>query len=278
MTEKAHVSEDGKPQKPSYAGPRSPLRAMQIIEALAEKPDGITLAPLARQLNIPKTSVLNHLRSLINADYVSNGKTGYVLGAAALRMGIMVVANSDALAVIEPILQKLAHESGETTILGQLDAQTKEVVYIKVVAGRYPIRYSPPVGTRRELYLSGLGRALLAFQPEEFIEEYLNAQTFERQTPNTISSRAKLLSVLKQIRRDERSITVGESIADLGAIASPIFDQSNKVEYVIGVAMPVDRLEEDRERTTELVHNAARRASWAFGNTQSAREQGGAHA
>ena len=36
--------------KPMYAGPRSPVRLMQIVEALVEAPQGFSLALLARRL------------------------------------------------------------------------------------------------------------------------------------------------------------------------------------------------------------------------------------
>ncbi|QTH20285.1 IclR family transcriptional regulator [Rhizorhabdus wittichii] len=248
-----------------YPGPRSPLRVMQIVETLAENAEGTTLARLSQHLDIPKTSVLNHLRVLANAGYVSLRKSVYVLGPAALRMGIMITANSDALAIIEPILQQLAEESGETTILGLLDERTSEVVYIQVVQGRQDIRYSPPVGTRRVLYSSGMGRALLAFQSAEMVNNYLDNTPLERRTPKTVTSKAELLKILDSIKADGISVVAGESLEGLGAIAAPIFDRMGQVRYAMGVAVPVSRLEANQESMVAMVRSAAKRASWAFG-------------
>ena len=83
--------------------------------------------------------------------------------------------------------------------------------------------------------------------------------------PRPIQVPAKLRKIFEQIRADGYAVTMGERIADLGAIASPIVDRQGRVQYSIGVVLPVTRIGPSRERMAELVKAAAQRASWALG-------------
>jgi len=251
--------------KAEYAGPRSPVRVMQIVETLAEAREPVSLASLAQRLGIPKTSVLNHLRVLVTTGHVMTQGAGYVLGPASLRLGAVITANSAPLSVISTIVRRLAEETGETAICGVLDRNTHEVVYIDVSEGRHSIRYSPPVGARRQLYCSGMGRALLAFQSEHYIRDYLDAAKLERHNANTVTSKPKLKKILEQTRQDRIAITLGESVEDLGAIAAPVVERSGAVQYSVGVAIPVMRFAQNRAGIQRVVLDAAERASWALG-------------
>ena len=249
----------------AYAGPRSPVRVMQIVETLAEAAQGYSLALLAQKLEIPKTSLLNHLRVMVNSGYVALQDTRYVLGPAAIRLGIVIAAGSSVLATVGPVARALAEESGETTLCAMLDGNNRQAVYIGVIEGRQPIRYSPAVGTLRPLYCTAMGRALLAFQDEAFLRSYLDVDFFARLNAKTVTDPARLRRILERVRTDRCAVTLGEHTADVGAIAAPIIERSGRVRYSIGLAIPVTRLLASRERLVPLVLAAAERANWALG-------------
>lgn len=248
-----------------YAGPRSPVRVMQIVETLAEVPQGFSLAQLAQRLGIPKTSLLNHLRVMVGTRHVALQDVRYVLGPSAIRLGVLIAAGSSVLAAVATVARQLAEDSGETTLIAMLDEGSRQAVYINVLEGRQPIRYSPAVGTRRPLYCTAMGRALLAFQEETFIRGYLRSGKFLRFNAKTVTNPAKLKRILEQVRADRCAVTVGEHTDDVGAIASPIIERQTRVQYSIGLAVPSTRLLPARERLVPLVQAAAERASWAIG-------------
>lgn len=268
-TVKAHKapgsSDEAAGDKLAYEGPRSPIRVMQIVEALAAAPQGISLAVLARQLDLPKTSLLNHLRVLVGTGHVALRDSMYVLGPAAIRMGVIISSGFGPMAAIGPIAKQLAADSGETTICAMLDEQAFEVVYLEVHEGWQHIRYAPPTGIRRPLYCSGLGRALLAFQGDAYIESYLKGRTFERFNANTIATAPKLRKKLKEEHDNGFTFSYGERLPDLGALAAPIIDKQGRVRYSIGVTVPISRILPIKDKLIKLVLAAAERASWAIG-------------
>lgn len=251
--------------KPAYAGPRSPVRVMQIVEALAEAPEGVSLALLAERLAIPKTSLLNHLRVMVGTGHVALQDARYVLGPSAIRLGTIIAAGSSVLAAMGPVTQRLAEDSGETTLIAMLDEGSRQAVYIKVLEGRQPIRYSRAVGTRRPLYCTAVGRALLAFQGEAYIRAYLGETKIERFNARTVTDRGRLTKILGQVCAERLALTSEEHTEGVGGIASPVFDRSGQVRYAIGIGVPSARVVLDRRRLSRLVLAAAEDASWALG-------------
>jgi len=262
MTDSGKQKDRGQPE---YEGPRSPVRVMQIVEALAEAESGLPLTALASRLSIPKTSALNHLRVMVRSGHVAMNNGRYVLGPASVRLGIIIASASSGQASIEPIANELAQQGGETALIGMLDREAREAVYVCVFQGSQPIRYVPTVGTRRPLYSAAIGRVLLAFQDEPYISSYLRSTKRIPITPKTETDRKQLARVLTAIRINGQATTNGMHLEGVGGIASPVFDRDGKVRYAIGVGVPTHRLDSDSQRLTRLVFSAAKKASWALG-------------
>ena len=115
-------------------GPRSPLRVMQALEALAATPEGLSLARLAERLHTPKTSLLSLLRSLEAGCYVTQVGGQYQLGAKALWLGALIGArtppDSSISAKLHPLLRDMMEQCGETTLLGVMGDDRRHGVYV----------------------------------------------------------------------------------------------------------------------------------------------------
>lgn len=251
----------------NYAGPRSPMRVMQVLEALSDSKDGITLAALSVRLDIPKTSLLNHLRVLASTGHVVQGDARYELGPAAIRLGAMISGGTRPLGALRTIAQKLVADTGETALVAILDEVQQDAVYLAVIEGPQPIRYAPAVGARRPLYCTAIGRALLASQNEDWIRDYLSETKLIPYNPRTIIGRTKLTNVLAQISKLGVAVTSEEHTDGVGAIASPVRDGTGNVRHAIGIAVPIARLTPKTKSLSQIVSAAAQQASWTLGAT-----------
>jgi IclR family transcriptional regulator, acetate operon repressor len=260
LKKQAHVS-----AKSPYAGPRAPVRVMQIVETLAESPEGVSLALLAERLAVPKTSALNHLRVMLGTGHVAIQDARYVLGPSAIRLGTIIVAGSSELAALAPMAGALAEQSGETTLVAMLDEGTREAVYVKVLEGRQPIRYSPAIGTRRPLYCTAVGRALLAFQSEAYVRAYFQETKIRRFNARTVINQGRLMKILDQVRALGMAVTSEEHTVGVGGIAAPVFDRTGRARYAVGLGLASAKVALDRERFSRFVLAAGKSASWALG-------------
>lgn len=260
--------QEGTGSPSDYLGPRSPIRVMQIVEMLAESPQGLSLTQLSERLGIPKTSLLSHLRVMATSGHVAlHDGTKYVLGPASIRLGAVIAANSSLLAAAKPLLEELVQVTGETALLAMIDMTRHEAVYIDRVEGTRAVRYTPTIGARRPLYCTAFGRALLAFQDNRtYIAPYLASDSIVGITDHTITAPAALMKALEDVRNSRVAATQEEHTLDASAISAPVFDRQGNVQYAIGVALPASRLaDEQQQRLSELVLDAARRLSWTMG-------------
>jgi IclR family transcriptional regulator, KDG regulon repressor len=102
------------------------------------------------------------------------------------------------------------------------------------------MRIQTPIGGALLLYCSATGKAMLAFQSREFIENI--ASSTVKFTPMTISGRRKLLTELEQIRRDGYALNRGERVAGVCGVAAPVTNSAGDVRAAIGISGPVERL------------------------------------
>ena len=244
-------------------GPRSLTRLLGLFDALAKKPDGLTLAELNGVLESPKSSLLNLLRPLVAEGYLMHSHGLYRLGPTAFRLAanIMSVWNFSKLG--RPYLEEMAARSKESVYIGVLDRDAQVITYVDAIDSGHSIRYAVTVGANRPLYCTAAGRVLLAFADADFQEDYLRTVKLVRRTEHTLTDRKELRKKLEQIRRTGLSTSVGEMFEGSAAIAAPIYGSEGKVIAAIAIGAPVARFESELPHLREVISDIAARVSGA---------------
>jgi DNA-binding IclR family transcriptional regulator len=87
-----------------------------------------------------------------------------------------------------------------------------------------------------------MGKAMLAFQSEETIEQIIAKVRFTRYTRKTLCSREALLKVLDRVRR--RGYAIDDEEIELGVrcIGAPIFDNNRRAIAAVSVSGPSSRI------------------------------------
>lgn len=238
-------------QRPPEAGDVQPVksaaRTLAILEALAAGPERQSLGELRRRLDIPKSSLHALLRTMQAAGWVEDDGSGarFGLGLRALRVGTAYIDADDVVGITAPILDELAAEFDETVHLGRLDGH--EVIYLAKRESRQPLRLFSAVGRRLPAYATALGKALLAEQPEDRLEDHHLPAELEALTANTITDVEHLMSVLEETRRHGYAIDHEESTVGLVCIAVALPLARPPVD-AISCSVPTARLDEERER------------------------------
>lgn len=245
-------------------GPRSALRVMDILQALASEPKGLTLAALSDQLRLPKTSVFSLLRALEGGRYVQGDDGRYTLGDQALKLGASLGQARSFPKSARPVLEWLAAETGETILLGALSEEGHEISYVDVIESDKPLRFAVRIGNRRPLYCTAAGKALLAFLPKSFQTKYLAQTKFVKFTSDT-SSKEELVALFPQIRRRSVVVDANGIIDGATGIASPCFDEAGCVSCAVTIAGPTTRMIPARKRLEKLALKGAEQISQILG-------------
>src|SRR5262245_62132272 len=105
-------------------------RALSILEAVGQRPAGMTNSEISRRLDMPKSSASYILRVLERRGYLQrDGESGrYRLGLSLLALAQGVQAGQDVREVALPILRQLADRCRLSAHLGVVDRG--EAVYV----------------------------------------------------------------------------------------------------------------------------------------------------
>jgi len=246
------------------AGPRSALRVMDILLAVATEPEGLSLAKISDRLKLPKTSVFSLLRALESGGYLRNHDGRYTLGDQAHKLGASLGQARSFPKCARPVLEWLARETEETILLGVLSEEGHEISYVDVIESEKPLRFAVRVGNRRPLYCTAAGKAMLAFSPKSFQTKYLAQTKFVKFTYDT-STKDELIAMFPEIRRRGVVFDANGIIDGATGIASPCFDEAGLVTCSITIAGPTSRLLETRERIEQLTLQGAEQLSEILG-------------
>ena len=121
---------------------------------------------------------------------------------------------------MEDSLERLRDATGETAILGK--EQGGAVIYLAVLEGKQNIRYTARPGDLKPLHSSSIGKALLAAKPGRARDEAIAKLRLDAMTENTIVDRARLSEEIELTASRGYSITRGENVVDVMAIASTV--------------------------------------------------------
>lgn len=146
----------------------------------------------------------------------------------------------------------------------------RDVLYLDVLESPHDFRLVSKIGMHRPMHCTGLGKAILAWQPAGFRDELLANTKLQRLTIHSITRSAEMVSELGRIQR--LGYAVDNEEAELGArcVAAPVFDSSGSIVAGISVSGPVIRM--SRNRTSEIakaVKGAALKISRRLGYSAS---------
>ena len=259
-----HNAHDEDRQAP---GARGVLRVLAVLTELAAQPSGMSLALLTERLAVPKPSLHRILLTLRQSGYLSIEHGVFRIGAGTLALARMVGQVAPPLPFpncLEPVLDWLAAETGETVMLGVCDAERGEVEYMAVVQSTQPIRFGVEVGDRRPLYSAASGQVLLAYMPDDQLRDYLACTIFSPFTPYTCDA-ARLAALLPGIRPSALAFDVDGCVLGASGVACPVFDASGSICAAISVAGPSERMAINQARITDKCLRAGERASRILG-------------
>jgi DNA-binding IclR family transcriptional regulator len=237
-------------------------RALNILENVAQRPDGLTNSEISRKLGIPKSSASYILRTLERRGYLRReGQTGrYKLGLKILSLGGDAQSNLDIADVALPFMRSLVERVHLTSHLAVLDQG--EAVYIEKVEAPGFFKVNTWVGRRMYLHSTSVGKVLLAWLPRQEMEAIVRPQGMKKRTPETITTVSRLLADLELVREQGYAVDDEENSTGARCLGAPIHDAMGKVTAALGVSGTLTQVDEENlSRIADALKETARRIS-----------------
>lgn len=245
---------------------RATSRVLEVFEYLAASGETATLAVLSARMDIPKSSLLPLLRTLVARGWLEQPMPAtYRVTSKPLFGGRWSAERKELPQLARPFLVQLALDSGESSILAVLPPSGDGVVYIDKVDSLHTIRYVAELGAMRPLHCTSSGLAVLAFTPRERRDAVLKSMPMEKFTSRTVTSRKELDKRLEEIARTGVAVSVQEFNLGATAIAAPIRNRDGEVRAACALAGPSERMLASLERHKEAVKATALAISATLG-------------
>jgi IclR family pca regulon transcriptional regulator len=106
------------------------------------------------------------------------------------------------------------------------------------------------VGSRLPAYCTSLGRAILAYQPEDALGAYVERVRLEPRTPKTVTGKAAFRAILEATRAQGYALVNEELEFGLRSIAVPVVEKNGRVTIALNLSAQAGRVsaEEMKER------------------------------
>lgn len=229
---------------------------LRIVCSLVElKGGGIT--DVSNHLDIPKSTVHNHISTLHRNEYIVKEGNLYHLSSRFFELGNQRRNELKLFNIAKSRVQDLAEKTGEIAAL--TIEEHGHGVLLHVEKGENSTQYEMYSGMRTPLHTTSTGKVILAQYEEEQLNEIIEQKGLEQVTPNTITSEEELKEELAIIREEGFAIHRGERMEGVLGAAVPILDKNQEVCGALGVSGPMSRLGnyDFKEELVSDLHNEA---------------------
>lgn len=247
---------------------KSAERAVLVLERLAAANRALgpadrtlSLADLARDLDLPKSSLHLVVGALLQRGWVERDEAGALrIGLRALQVGAAYVDADPVVAAADPVLDELAAALDETVHLARLDGG--DVVYVAKRESSHQLRLFSAVGRRLPAHATALGKALLAELSDDEVAALLPRE-LPALTAATITDRSVLLAELSAVRARGWAVDDGESTHGIVCLAFAVPVESPPRD-ALSCSIPTVRLDaEQRQLALRLLREARDRLAAA---------------
>lgn len=221
-------------------------RALAILEILAASRNGLTLPEVARRESMPKSSAHCILLTLLRQGYVSRSPRTrrYVCSSKLLWLANQALEGLRLREVAVPFLRQLSLGTGLSVHMAILE--NHEAILIAKIdpPGAAPLSTWP--GRRMGLHCTGVGKALLAYIPDDELRQLLKVRAFSRHNDNTITSPKRLLQQAEMIRAAGYAVDDEEDEVGYRCLGAPVFDDQGHIVAAISLAGSVIQVNDDK--------------------------------
>lgn len=209
-------------------------KAARLLEILADNPD-LSAPALAQRLGEPRPTVYRLVQDLVALDYVEEGpRPGtYRLGLQLFRLGSLVGLSFDVRERAVPVMEDVHRALEESVYL--VIRRHDDAVCIERVEGLHIRSMALQLGASLPLHMGAGPRALLAYQPREYWDEYFDRVRLEARTPRTPTTRAGIIALLEETRHLGYAISDEDVTLGISSVGAPVFDHSGNVHAALSI-------------------------------------------
>ncbi len=218
------------------------LRAFRILEVIAQRRDGCTMAEVVAAVELPKQTVHRLVGTLEFAGLVLRepGSRRLQLGSRLERFSIATLMNCPGRTERHAILSAVVESTGETCNLTALAGT--DIVYLDRVETSWPLRMMLAPGSHVPLHATSSGKLLAGLLPKPQRDRLIRHLTLRAFTENTIIDRDALEAEMRESSRRRIGINRAEHLRGMSGVAVPVMVDRQRACAAVAIQAPEGRM------------------------------------
>lgn len=225
---------------------QSLIKSLKVLEMVADK-QPVSVGELAKIMSMPKTTVQRILWTFHEAGWlrlIEGDMPRWTISPRVLSVRPNELSGGGLAAAIQEPMAELRDATQETVYVSVFDGNGA-VVVIDRLESPHPVRAVSPIGDIAPIHSTANGMAILAFLPEQQIEQIASGE-LNAFNPATITDAGKLRTELAQVRERGYAINRGYYRSGIFAVGAPVFDAAHHPVASICISMPDSRYREEK--------------------------------
>jgi len=243
--------------QPGYSAP-SVVKAFEILQALADRNEGLGVSALARNLGISKSTVHGIMTTMEELGVViRDGRTKrFRVGFAMLELVRRSLSGLTLAQVAKIPMELLVERTRETAFLGVLNRD--HVTIIEAVDSPQEFKVTAPRGTRLSLRAGAVGKIFLASMERTKALDILRQKGLKRYTSRSITDMGRYLEELDRVVERGYAKDDGEYLEGVTAVAAAIRGDDFPLSAIWSGAFSSNLSEDKHARLIREVETTAR--------------------
>ncbi len=211
-------------------------KGLRVIEAFDDEHPRLTASEAGLRADITRTAARRHLLSLVHFGYAATDGKQFWLAPRVLRLGQSYLGAARMPRLVQPFIQRISMQCGETVNVSVLDGH--EVVYVARSNSPRWISIGYAVGVRVPAHVVTPGVVMLATLSDAEIAAWIDAHEFAGFTAHTVTDKARFLAEVREAREQDYWSTRQQLDPALSGISVALKDRRGVCKCAIGMSVP----------------------------------------
>ena len=215
-------------------------KGLAVLESFDTERQRLNATLASQRAGITRAAARRHLLTLAHLGYLETDGSWFWLAPKVLRFSGSYLASARLPRVVQPTLNRLTAQTGESFSVVVLDGDWVVIVARSGVARM--LAYGLHLGARLPAHATSTGRVLLAAKPRVQFNAWMKGRELPRLTAQTIVDAKGFRAAIDDVRRRDWCYASEEHELGVQALAVPLRNMQGQTVAALNSVAPSQRL------------------------------------
>ena len=216
-------------------------KGLRVFECFGAETPKLSISDVSKQTGLDRATARRCLLTLHQEGYADYDGKFFTLTPRALRLGLGAIASLPLPQLVQPWLDQLSEQVGQSTSVSILDGS--EIVYLACAAQRRVMSINLMPGSRLPAHCTSMGRVLLASLPSEQAQALVESADLTPRTRFNLTTPTEIMARVKAARGGGYAVIDQEVEIGLRSIAVPLFSAQGPAVAAINIGVSAAQVE-----------------------------------